>query len=282
MFQKCNVNYLRLAGLLLFCVAITVGCGTRQNAGLSSAAHPNAKGNFRVLTYNVLTGFQKNPQQATAFVNWVKDKHTDVIAFQELSTFTEDSLLRMGQRYGHSYAVIHKGNGSPIGITSRYPISHVMKMTDSMHHGYISAEIADYRMFVTHLSPFSYEKCIQEMKGIIKQAALLSSKRKVLIMGDFNSFSPADSLHYLRKNRYAVIQQLIDQGFLDIYQQLNPTFEYSFPTDSYAQKAKVTTRIDYVFANLSAFGGAVKATIIKDAVTRELSDHYPLLIEFSH
>ncbi len=116
----------------------------------------------------------------------------------------------------------------------------------------------------------------------MKSATLISEKKKIIILGDFNSFSPVDSAYYLQKNRYAVVQSLINKGFTDTYMQLNTKFESSFPTEKYMQKVKKPTRIDYVFANKAAIKNLNAAKFIKDSVTNNLSDHYPLMIEFAN
>jgi exodeoxyribonuclease-3 len=274
-FQPKLYNKLRDLKVIGLSLLILYGCGVQQSKSVR-------EDKFRLLTYNVLTGFQKNTHQVDRFVEWVKDKNFDMIGFQEMSTFTKDSLARLAKRYGHPYAVLLKGNNSPIGITSKYPILNVKKIIDSMHHGCIYAEVEDFNVFVTHLSPFSYQKCIQEMKGILKMAAVLSEKKKTLIFGDFNSFSPVDGAYYQQKNRYAVIQSLLDDGFTDTYMQLHHKFEGSFPTIKYVQKLKKPTRIDYVFANKTALKLLVDTKFIKDSITNNLSDHYPLMVEFNN
>jgi endonuclease/exonuclease/phosphatase family metal-dependent hydrolase len=251
-------------------------CTTQQHAAASGVTVK------RVLTYNVLTGFQKDPEQADRFVEWVKGQDADVIAFQELSTFTQDSLERLARRYGHPYAVLNKGNGSPTGITSKYPFTHIEKISGTMHHGCIYVQTGGIHLFATHLNPFSYEKCVEEMKGILMMAAAIPSKEKILITGDLNSFSPQDSTSYPQQRRYGVVQSLLDSGFTDAYRQIHHRFEHSFPTKAYNHKVKSPTRIDYVFVNKTAAKNLTGANIIKDLITDSLSDHYPLLTIFKN
>lgn len=275
-------HILNLSVLLYF--TLTLSCTSQQRAAPGPGRHAvNSPDTVvRLLTYNVLTGFQKDPKQAEHFIEWVKDKGFDVIAFQELSSFTQDTLERLALRYGHPYAVLHKGNGSPIGITSRYPLTQVEKISDTMHHGCIYARTAGFHLFATHLSPFSYEKCVVEMKGILTRAAAIPSTEKVLVLGDFNSFSPEDSASYPQKRRYGVVQSLLDNGFSDAYRQFHHGFEPSFPTTAYAHKVKSPTRIDYVFVNKTASHDITGAEIIKDSATARLSDHYPLMTTFKN
>jgi exodeoxyribonuclease-3 len=236
----------------------------------------------RVLTYNVLTGFQKDPKQADRFVEWVKALDADVIAFQELSTFTQDTLERLARRYGHPYAVLNKGNGSPTGITSKYPFIHVERIAGAMHHGCTYVQTGGIHLFATHLDPFSYEKCVEEMKSILTMAAAIPSKEQILITGDLNSFSPEDSASYPQKRRYGVVQSLLNSGYTDAYRQINHRFEHSFPTKAYHHKVKSPTRIDYLFANKTALSYLTGAIILKDLITDSLSDHYPLLTIFKN
>jgi exodeoxyribonuclease-3 len=270
--------------ILLGCL-LMLGCSAPINRGAvtrretSGSTHPEK---LRVLSYNVLTGFQKNPQQADRFVEWVKVVDPDVIGLQELSTFTRDSLERLAHRYGHSYAVLLKGKNAPVGITSKYPVTNLEKMTETMHHGCIHAEVNGHHFFITHLSPFSYVKCLEEIKEILDSAAKIPSGKGILIMGDLNSFSPEDSVHYCPARKYGVVQMLIDKGFTDSYKKINKPFGSSFPTAAYVTKVKTKqpVRIDYIFVNSILAEKLITATIIRDSVTDQLSDHYPLVVEF--
>jgi exodeoxyribonuclease-3 len=276
--------------LIISCILLIIdGCTVPFTRG--AVAHlPASEGQhaakisetLRVLSYNVLTGFQKNPQQADRFVEWVKNLDPDVIGLQELSTFTQDSLERLAHRYGHSYAVLLKGKNAPIGITSKYPVTNVEKMTETMHHGCIHAEVKGFHFFITHLSPFSYAKCLEEIKEITDSAAKIPIGKGILIMGDLNSFSPEDSVHYSPARKYGVVQMLLDKGYTDCYKKINQSFGSSFPTTAYASKVKTKqpVRIDYMFVNNILAEKLLTATIIRDSATSQLSDHYPLLVEF--
>lgn len=266
----------------LYLLILVFGCSnTKNTVSLHGELYSDNTGKttLKVLTYNVLTGFQKDAKQADHFVGWANEQEADVIGFQELSTFTQDSLERLAKRYGHRYAVLHRGNGSPIGITSRYPFVAVERMSGDMHHGSIYAQTKGVHFFVTHLSPFSYEKCQQEIQSILIKAAKIPENEKIIIMGDLNSFSPADSVQYGHR-RFAVIQRLEDGGFTDVFRQVNQTFENSFPTEKYVYKSKTANRIDYIFANRLVIEDVVYSKFIKDSTTHTLSDHYPLMAEF--
>lgn len=264
--------------LLLVC------CWCMGSAGQPGRPATAAQPPLKLLTYNVLTGFQKDPAQAEKFIAWVDSLQPDITALLELSTFTQDSLERLARRFGHPYAVLlTKEKAAPIGITSRYPIINVQKVTDNMHHGYIYAQVLDYHLLVTHLSPFSYDKCMEEMRGILAKTATLPPKGKILITGDLNSFSPADSNFYRQaglSRRYGVLQQMLDAGFTDAWHARHPQSVMSYPTVKYDNGIKKPGRIDHIFLNPAANRQCVDVRILKDAVTDSLSDHYPLLTSF--
>ena len=154
--------------------------------------------NFRIITWNVYEGMKLDTtQQKTAFAKWITDKDPDVMAFQEMNRFTQTSLDKFARSYGHAYSVLLKENGFPVALTSRYPISNIEKITDRMHHGYVQATVNGITFFVVHLSPHKYQKRQEEINIILAAADLAPDKRKTVILGDFNSQSPQDSVFYI-------------------------------------------------------------------------------------
>src|SRR5882672_12802701 len=89
--------------------------------------HATAQRRFKVMSYNVLEGFKKDSARKAQFIEWVKGFQPDMIAFQELNYFTQASFEAFAKQFGHPYAVIQKENGYPVGLTSKYPITHIEK-----------------------------------------------------------------------------------------------------------------------------------------------------------
>ena len=257
---------------------------------------------FTVITYNVWNGFEGEIPRRNAFVAWAKQQQADVMAFQELNNFTQAGFAELANSWGHPYAVIVKENGYPVGISSRYPITNVYKQIAGMHHGCLYAEVKGISFFVVHFSPFSSAKRKEEADAII---ATLKSKHKLdektIVLGDFNAFSPADSLFYtttgLRdsmrvaetKNSvlrnldarkeldYQVVRTFIDNGFYDSFSLLQKPFDNSYPTKVFpGTTTSDLIRIDQVLLSAKMKADFKSAVIIKDAVTDTLSDHYPI------
>lgn len=269
-----------------------------------------AQRRFKVMSYNVLEGFKKDSAQKAQFIKWVKDFQPDMIAFQELNYFTQASFEAFARQFGHPYAVIQKENGYPVGLTSKYPITNIEKIKEDQFLGFTYALVDHrYHVFVVHLDPFRYPKRQEQINTVLAKAALLPQAEPIMIMGDFNNISPADSAAYnldplrlerakqfidpgyplenLRDGRfdYSVIQSVSDAGFYDTYNLHYKKFIPTILTKKYAYKIGYwggPARIDYIWVNKVLKNSTAGYRIIKDRVTDTLSDHYPHIIQLKN
>lgn len=269
---------------------------------LNTSFSPDKTHEFSVITYNVWNGFEGQVERRDAFVEWVIQQDVDVIAFQELNGYTQDSLTQLAKKWGHPYAAIVKENGYPVGISSKHPIKNIHRLIEGMHHGGLYAEINGINFFVVHFSPFSREKRVNEAKAVRE---LLEKKNKLkertIVLGDFNAFSPHDSLFYARtgiRDRmylkqenneklrnlnnsneidYKVIGSFLEEGFFDGYPLFHKQFDSSFPTKVFPSVSlDYYVKIDHILISKRLKAVCKEVNVIKDAVTDTLSDHYPL------
>lgn len=273
---------------------------------LHTSFKPAKPARFTVITYNVWNGFESETPRRNSFVAWAKQQQADVIAFQELNNFTQTSFAELAKSWGHPYAVIVKESGYPVGISSRYPITNVYKQIEGMHHGCLYAEIKGISFFVVHFSPFSSAKRLEEAKGILQTLQTKNKlSEKVIVLGDFNAFSPVDSLFYTTsgvrdsmyaaetKNSvlrnlnvqheidYAVVRSFLHHGFYDSFSLLHQPFDASYPTKVFpGTTVSDQIKIDQVLLSAKMKASFKSARIIKDAVTDTLSDHYPIMETF--
>lgn len=57
----------------------------------------------------------------------------EVLALQEVTGFTQASLEKLAETYGHPYTVLlMEGGKFPVAITRKYPIINVQKLSDNM------------------------------------------------------------------------------------------------------------------------------------------------------
>jgi Exonuclease III len=258
----------------------------------------------RVITYNILQGMRLDSAAGKpAFVNWVKKMDPDILALQEVTGFTQDSLEKLAQLYGHPYAVLLiEGEKYPVAITSKHPITHVQKITDNMDRGFIMAKILDYNIVCLHFTPFDYRTRKKEVDLLL--AHIPPRGKKWMVMGDFNAVSPQDSAHYkdgrlvaahesyekrrapikkLKDGRldYSVIQKMLDRGFTEAVAKQSPAFVKTMHTKRFEPKkrADVSSRIDFIFVSRDLVKKIKDARVIVDSFTDNYSDHYPVLLD---
>lgn len=257
-----------------------------------------AQSDFKILSYNVLEGLQQDSLVMEQYQDWVKEIDPDIVAYQEMNKFTQKSLEQFAKRYGHPYAVLSKLDGFPVALSSKYPIVNVQKVVDNMWHAYLYANVNNIHVFVIHFSPFSYEKRQHEMRQILAHAALLPQDEKIIIMGDFNSMSQEDEAYHtpemvgamLEREKkqahirnlnqgkidYTVMNAIREAGYKDVFLHKNDSLISTVPTKKYGKPS--TRRIDFIWTNPALTERVVSSSIIQDAVTDQISDHYPVLV----
>ena len=266
-----------------------------------SAGNIYSQKTLKILSYNVLEGLKNDSAMMDQFVSWANKLDPDIIGFQEMNNFTQQKLEVFAARYGHNYAVQSKTEGYPVALTSKYPIVNVQKVVDNMHHVYLVADINNINVIVIHFSPFSYQKRQLEVKEILARADLFPKNEMTVIMGDFNSLSERDAAYYVeedlnaQKEReekeshirnlnngqfdYSVTNAMEKAGFQDILLKFHKDFQPTIPTDKY--KRRFSKRIDFVYVNPKLGKNAISAEIIRDNVTDNISDHYPVFVTFN-
>lgn len=250
------------------------------------------KTTMHVLSYNVLEGFKTLSDKNTQFAAWVKPYTPDVVLLQELNKFTNQSLATLAASYGHPYSVLLKTTGYPTGITSKYPITDIKKVTADMTHGYISCKIDGKNFLSLHFSPNELDKRIEEAHTVLSVVVpMLDRGEQVIVGGDYNSYNAFDEAVYgpdftserLMYNGspvdYTVTNLFLSAGMKDAYTIKNSLFKSSvLANTSGLTSPNKGYRVDYIF--MDGYTG-VKCTysdIIHDNFTKALSDHYPVFM----
>lgn len=271
---------------LLVCTLLLLSC--------SGFAQSN---NFRVLSYNVLEGFRKDPARMDTFVAWVKEKDPDLIFYQEMNGFTQKSLEDLAHRFNHPYAVLSKTAGYPVALSSKYPIVDVQKVVDNMWHAYITADVHGYKVVAIHLSPHQVVKRRQEMDELLYRISLFPKGSKVIFAGDFNSFNQHDGANITAeriaklkeveekrpnvrnlwegKPDFSVTDKVEKAGMVDAYRlergKSRPGFALNHPQNP--------GRIDYIWVSANLRSHVKDCDFVYDDVTKTLSDHHPLIMD---
>jgi len=263
-----------------------------------------APSGLKIISYNVWYGFTKVPERKQTWLAWMQKQDPDVVSLQELNAYTPQVLAEDAFSYGHSYSVLLKEDGFPTGITSRYPIEDIHKITEGFHHGLLRVRIQEIYFYVIHLHPSNWEFRLTEIMLILEDIKSLPRDSRVILAGDFNTFSPLDSKYYghgrlepffnerdlefgeknlnMGKLDYTVIQEVMDFGFIDLEassRSANYTFSGSFPTwiEKEGEHGDLR-RLDYVFASPNLVQKNTRAKVISSDTAQILSDHLPVMV----
>lgn len=278
-----------------------------------------ASKNLKVISYNIYNGFDygKDTEREQALAEWLASQEPDVVAFQELCAFTEEKLKTYASNWGHDHVVLLKEDGHPVGITSNKPITVKKKMLDGFWHGALHASTHGIDFVAVHLCPSDYATRMRESALISSQVkeTLPSHEDPYIILGDFNALSPFDAhLDMLRpelREWYSEIeaankkkghQTLLNDQFdyslmasflgfplIDVCaQKVGGEERFSFPAPIHFEPrrnrediAPLRKRLDYILASPNLARQCVSAKIINAGIVDDLSDHYPVVAEFS-
>lgn len=252
---------------------------------------------FKVISWNVLYGFNHGKEIA-AGSEWLRKQAPDVVALQELNGFDEVKLAEVAKAWGHPYSAILKKDGFPVGLTSKTPIEVVARIREGLWHGCLHARTADTDFMVIHLCPHTRATREQEMKILAPLAAkLLSEKRRLYALGDFNDKSPRD-IRYTNAQKIlikrakptnllngvfdaGVVAGFMDAGLVDSAAPLPANF--SVPTrmkphaDTPVEQAKFMQRIDLILTDPATAASVRTVHVSQDEVLDSVSDHYPVI-----
>lgn len=270
---------------------------------------------FKVMTYNILDGYDhgKDKEREQKASDFIRSQSPDVVALQELVGFTEESLQKFAESYGHDYSVLLKENGYPVGLTSNHHIEAKTKMLDSLWHGMLHASTHGIDFFVVHLSPSDAEFRQREARLIMDYMKKhLASDAKYIVLGDFNAHSPFDAqmddrrpqlLEKIRKSDakkekygnlldghydYSVISRFLGYPLIDVARRYVPQENrFTFPTPiligTWLKPEEVIStrrRIDLILTSRNLAKKATASEIINHGVVDKLSDHFPVVAVF--
>ena len=295
------------------------------------------EGNLRVLYWNIQNGmWADQANNYDNFVEWVKQYDPDVCVWCESASIYKDNTstaasasekylpegwTELAKRYGHNYSALggYRDN-YPQEITSKYPITTLLKITDSdvqgkpISHGAAVQQLdvngKKINVVTLHMWPQAYAYGVSsskqeaskeahegdyyrefEMKYILSHtvnASEFASQTDWLMMGDFNSRSPLDEWYYNygESSTYYLCQNVIRNGS-DMVDIIGNFYPGDFQTSTYG-----LARIDYMYASPSMYAKVRNAVTVIDPYTilksdtqygttfHIPSDHRPIMVDF--
>ena len=270
---------------------------------------------FKVMSYNILTGFDwgKDTARQAQLVAWIKEKQPDVLALQELCDFTQEKLADLAAGWGHEYVVILKEDGYPVGLTSSKPIEVKEKVRGDLWHGMLHCTTWGIDFYVVHLSPADWQFRLKEAEIIGEKIKTgKETNDRYIVLGDFNAHSPFDGdfdLKYpyqLERSRqsdaknekyqnlrdgsfdYSVMSSFLALPLMDVCQRYvslddRTTCPAPINVPKWLTKAEMEvtrSRIDYILVSPNLDHKCEGAEIDNGPSTQYLSDHYPISATF--
>lgn len=266
---------------------------------------------LRLLSHNVWYGFTKAPERKAAWLEWVAKQRPDIVALQELNGYTPGQLEQDAAAWGHAHSALLKEDGFPTGLSSRFPITAVTRILDGFHHGLLRCRTAGLTVYVIHFHPSDWSARIREARLLLADVAKLPAgeQEDVVFIGDFNGFSPKEKDHleldgelarfFSRLDQrdhsnnlnegqldYGGIQAFHDAGYHDVIREhlkLDAPYPGTFPTElRRSEDMGRDRRLDYVFIPGGLAARAISASVIRDEITAQLSDHYPVVLDLKN
>ena len=265
---------------------------------------------LRVITYNTFYVFDHQKQIEQGKV-WVRSMAPDIVALQELTNIQPEKLTELSKSWGHEHSCLLKTSGFSVGITSRKPLEVVTKRVKDMHHGYLHVLSDDIHYFVVHLSPFKLEKRQAEAEVLLSEMRpLIEDGSKVMVLGDFNAFTPEDrallendaslmaKLQNQDKNHehvqnldqgkldYSVVDQFLRSGLADTARRqirFSKEKRLTLPTGIWGDRKtsmKSGQRVDFILVTPNLSQRIAETMIPTEGMVNHISDHYPVVTDF--
>ncbi|WDE96463.1 endonuclease/exonuclease/phosphatase family protein [Lentisphaera profundi] len=267
--------------------------------------------NIKIISYNVLYGFNHG-KSIDLGKQCLKEQQADMIALQEMKGFDQEKFAILAKSWGHEHSYFYKRQpGMPLAFSSRYPISEVKELGEGVKRGFLMLKCKGIHFIVGHMTSQKLKSRQQETQYISTYIkTLMEAGEKVVILGDFNALSPLDnerlaSMHELinemrnnpkkkanlNKNNFdtSIMQSYYDLGLSDVCHQVlkgKASLKGSFPSTILEKIPSVEVqeqhlrRIDFILADPATAKQAIQADIPKGGALEQISDHYPLIVEF--
>ncbi len=250
----------------------------------------------RIMTYNIHRWAGRDQRlDLGRLAEVIRTAGADIVGLNEvlhpvlLGSHTYAPLAELAERLGMYYAFgpsgwVDYGPGwqGPVGnaVLSRYPLTEVAntllpRLPGSKQRSLLSATVAagpllGLTAFVTHLDHMFEGTRLLQMYGVLRRMARCGVH---FLVGDFNT--PGFLGQHSRRLLPPVLRLLQRAGYQDAFHAVGVGPAWTFPSHS------PLVRIDYLFLPDRWARGLRSARTLTWEVTRQASDHRPLLVEWA-
>lgn len=252
---------------------------------------------MKFATYNLLNGA---PETYEEVVSAVKNISPDFLTLNEANTFSSDNgkiLKDFACKTGYEFYNLSLSGEYDyhVAVFSKYPLKIIKEIKPLMRAGILSvigANIGDLSIISTHLTPYTEDLRLPEIGLIMNKQKKYKHK---LLMGDMNSLALYDgydekmikSFNDIQlkkfttngKLRFDAINKILSHDYLDTAKLMGRNKISTAPTDINENNVHSNMRLDYIFISKSLKDRLISYEVIKNTLTKKISDHYPVVIE---
>lgn len=254
---------------------------------------------LKAIAYNIFGTFD-SAQRIAEGAGWLRAQESDVVALQEVNT-DQLTFQSLADAWGHPHAVLDQEFTNSLAISSRYPITDIIRHSDNLNRRILQVKTGGYDVFVVHKDSRNLAVRLADLAVISPVIQnLIDSGSKVMVIGDFNANSAADNdflvnqselLDYLGEDNlvngffdYSVMQGFFDLGLVDP-NTVEGLANNTWPTllrlthRPEERRQRLSSRIDYVLLDSASASATTITYPSVDSIISFASDHSPVIAE---
>jgi exodeoxyribonuclease-3 len=249
---------------------------------------------LRLMTWNIKNG---GGDRLPAIIQVIHREQPDVLCLQELQEFRRYGrrLHALAEEAGMTVHLAPAGFAQPVAVLVRPPRRILRRSTVRwrLHHAVAIAVVettaGPLTVVSAHLNPFSPYRRYREARWLSVRHG--SARRMTLVAGDMNGLAPdddhtttLDDVHSLFQQRHLGPDGVPDTravaafgaaGFTDLWRAVGDGDGRTVPT-GFAGREFGAMRLDYLLASPPLAARARRAWVVRDELTAQASDHYPV------
>jgi len=248
---------------------------------------------MKFLTYNIFDG---GAGRLDLIISVIKSQSPDILTINEANDFSADNgkiIKEFSEKIGTPhYEIAPTEWGYDVAVFSKTPFIEkeiLMSGKRAAVSVVVDSEYGPIAVIGAHLNPGTEDVRLSEIKTIIESQRKYQNR---VIMGDLNALSRQDGYSPERvrgfnskqlqkftdngKPHFEVTDELLKSGYHDAAFHLKKNDVTTVPTPSNKDDAHTDLRLDYIFVSESLLGHVSDYEVIKNKVTDEGSDHYPV------
>ena len=235
-------------------------------------------------------------------VSYIKKEDPEIICLAEACCWEKNKSIKLKNFKKNINCNYHYFHMSPIGeslvIFSKTPFIKKFKIKPIIPCSIMKCSLKinniNINIFLAHLTARDEQGRIREIELILKK---IDKKSNTILLGDLNSLSPLDKynekklLKKLKKLNIVkfgegilkkdVQTKILKFGLIDTIKKFSKKLEHTVPTKFNKDKYHCEKlRLDYAYITLLLKKYLKSAKVIRTKETNQLSDHFPLVIEF--